>query len=174
MAALSPPRHDHLQLYNPGNTHNLKLYTKELRQEAYKDYCSHIAAGRSKKSWVFNHPEICLTWETMEKYIKNYAAEFDPELKKVAEALSLRHWEEVLTSAAEGKNKDANVAAIQMMMRNKFNWDRKDVIQDGADERFMTAQQTLLGQIVRLQLPGVQEQPQQIESIDPHLLDNKV
>ena len=110
----------------PGNTQARKLDTPELRQLAYLDYCDHIASGLSKDCWVFNHPDIDLTSETMERYIKDFRFEFDPDKKRIAQAKALKYWELVVHDSALGKNKDSNTAALQMLMRNKFGWDRRD------------------------------------------------
>lgn len=108
-----------------GNKNGTKIKDPKLRQEAYLDYCNHIAKGKSKDSWVFNHPEATCTWETMEKYIKD-ETEFDPIHKKVAQAKSFDHWEEILYAVARGDNEKGNVAALQMIFRSKFGWDKRD------------------------------------------------
>jgi hypothetical protein len=118
---------------NQGNQHAKKLTTPELRRQAYEQYCAHIASGKSKKSWVFKHPEISLYWETMEKYIRENPREFDPEHMKIAACQGLARWEQVVEDSAEGKNKDANTASLQMLMRNKFKWDRRDQEFDDQD-----------------------------------------
>lgn len=108
-----------------GNQKALKLKTPELKEEAYRQYCEHLARGKSKESWYFEHPEVSLTWETMEKYIKN-EVEFDPIKKKIAEAKGFGMWEEVLEQSAKGKNPKANTATLQMLMRNKYGWDKNE------------------------------------------------
>ena len=109
----------------PGNDYNKKLSGPELRKEAYDQYCAHIASGKSKRSWVFKHPELTLPWETMEKYIKN-ENDFDPTQKKIAEAEGFGSWEEIVSKSAKGTNTKANVASLQMVMRNKFGWDKDE------------------------------------------------
>ena len=109
----------------PGNKHGLKLKSPEIRQLAYKQYCEHLAKGKTKRSWRFRHPEHSCTWETMEKYIKD-ETEFDPIHKEEALADGLYLWEEVVEESAKGINKDANTASLQMIMRNKFGWDKED------------------------------------------------
>lgn len=109
-----------------GNKSAEKLYTPELRALAYKSYCEHLSKGKSKKSWIFKHEDISLTWETFEKYIKEYAHEFDSEEKKVAEAEGFNHWEGIVEDSAKGTNKDANTASLQMLMRNKYGWDKNE------------------------------------------------
>ncbi len=54
----------------PGNQYNKKLKTPELKAEAYRQYCAHIAEGYSKENFWFEHPDLTITWETVETYIK--------------------------------------------------------------------------------------------------------
>jgi hypothetical protein len=60
----------------------------------------------------------------MEKYLSN-DDDFDPIHKEVAWCKGYQHWEEVVSQSAIGHNKDANTATLQMVMRNKYGWDRE-------------------------------------------------
>jgi hypothetical protein len=111
----------------PGNTHALKFKGAELRQEAYRQYCEHIAKGKSQNSWYFEHPDLTITYKTMEKYISECPHEFPALQKEVAQMKGYNRWEQVVEDSAEGKNKDANTASLQMLMRNKFRWDKPDI-----------------------------------------------
>ena len=62
--------------------------------------------------------------ETIEKYILD-DKEFDPLQKRKAEAQGYAYWEQVVEDSAKGANKDANTASLQMVMRNKFGWDKE-------------------------------------------------
>jgi len=106
-----------------GNQNGTKIKNPNLRQLAYDQYCDHLAKGKSKKSWHFEHPELTCCWKTMEKYIKD-EIEFPPIKKEIAEAKGFYHWENVVEEAAIGTNEKANVAALQMLMRNKYGWDK--------------------------------------------------
>jgi hypothetical protein len=110
-----------------GNKNATKLKTPELKAEAYKQYCAHLARGKSKKSWCFEHPDLTLTFETMDKYIDGSVIDFPPIHKKVAETKGFAFWEQVVEDSAIGKNKDANTASLQMLMRNKYSWDKEDL-----------------------------------------------
>lgn len=103
-----------------------KLTTDELKAQAYEQYCAHLAKGKSKRSFVFDHPELSLLWETMEKYIEQEKDNpiFDPKKKEIAERIGFARWEEICEDHAEGKNK-AVTPALQMVMRNKFGWDKE-------------------------------------------------
>ena len=136
--------------YNIGNQYALKLCTPELRKFAYKSYCDHLAKGKSKKSWNLKTP-VKLTWESMEKYIRENEDDFDPIEKKLAESDGYGHWEQVVEDSAKGTNKDANTATLQMLMRNKYGWDKQDNRHN--DESSATEQeyQKLMEQLNRYQ-----------------------
>lgn len=146
-----------------GNQNNKKLDTPELRAKAYAQYCAHIASGKSKRSWCFEHPNLTLTWETMEKYIKSDNIEFDPDTKKIAESKGFAVWEGTLEGCAKGHNKEANVAALQMIMRNKFGWDRRDTSsEEDQSGSLIQTHDLLMAQLTRkqeesdpLQLPAL-------------------
>lgn len=127
-----------------GNKAAVKLKTIELKLEAYKQYCEHIAAGKSKSAWRLQHPEVSLTWRHMERYIREEPEIFDPTFKEIAECDSLNFWEQQVINAALGVNKDANVAALQMLMRNKFKWDRPDLVKDSDDSAALMAHEKLM------------------------------
>lgn len=110
------------------------LKTPELKQEAYDQYCAHLADGKSKKSWYFDHPKMKLTYITMEKYILEDASFLDPLHKEIAWCKGYQKWEEIVTGSAIGSNKDANTASLQMVMRNKFGWDKENSVQKESDE----------------------------------------
>jgi hypothetical protein len=114
--------------HNTGNTYAVKLNTDELKQLAYKSYCEHLAAGKSKRGWLFKHPHVKhgLTWETMEKYIRENEDIFDPSQKKAAEAEGFNYWESIVHESAKGDAPKANTATLQMLMRNKYGWDKKE------------------------------------------------
>lgn len=106
-----------------GNKNGIKLKDPNIRQLAYSQYCAHLAKGKSKRSWYFEHPEFRCTWETLEKYLDDQV-EFDPLHKKIAEVKGFAYWEGVVEDSATGKNKEANTASLQMLMRNKYAWDK--------------------------------------------------
>lgn len=117
-----------------GNKNGLKLKDPKVRQEAYKQYCAWIALGNSKESFTFDHPTLSVTWETMEKYIKQNPMEFEPIHKKRAEAKSLEHWEDLGKKMMLGKIQKCQPAIYQMFMRNKFGWDKESLQRDETTE----------------------------------------
>ncbi len=109
-----------------GNTYAKKLNSDELKSQAFESYLAHLAKGKSKKSWWFDNGELTLTWETMESYIKNDPKVFSSIKINIAKSQGYNHWEQVAEDSAKGINKDANTASLQMVMRNKFGWDKED------------------------------------------------
>jgi hypothetical protein len=108
-----------------GNQYGVILKDPAIRQKAYDSFCAHIALGKSIRSWWFEEDGHRCCWYTMTKYIKN-EEEFDPVKKSIAQSKGYYHWEQVAEDSATGINKDANTASLQMVMRNKFGWDRVD------------------------------------------------
>ena len=135
-----------------GNQYAKKLTSHELRVEAYKQYCAHLAKGKSKRSWTFIHEDCSLRSETMEKYIKENPLEFDPEKITLAMSQGFARWEQVVEDSAEGSNKDANTASLQMLMRNKYKWDKNDQVFDDDSSNEVKENQThILKQIKNYQ-----------------------
>lgn len=123
-----------IKLANTGNTYALKLNSLELKLEAYRQYCEHLALGKSKRSWCFEHPEMTLTCISMDKYIEQEPDIFDPLQMEAAKTKGYKRWEQVVEDSADGTNKDANTASLQMLMRNKYRWDREDNVNKDTSE----------------------------------------
>jgi hypothetical protein len=117
-----------------GNNNRLALKDPEIRQKAYKLFCDHLAKGSSIKSWWYEDDlgNAC-TWETMLSYIKDNPLEFDSIHKQIAESKGFAYWESVVAASAVGTNEKANTASLQMIMRNKFGWD-KEAKQDNQNQ----------------------------------------
>ena len=122
-----------------GNKDAAKLSTLELKLEAFKQYLNHISRGKTKRSWFFRHPELTLTWETMEKYIANEPSVFDSKQIEAAYCEGYQIWEQVVEDSAKGANKDANTASLQMLMRNKFKWDKQEEQKSSSTENLVNA-----------------------------------
>lgn len=112
--------------FAPGNQIARKLTTDELKQEAYRQYCAHLAKGLIKDNWYFEHEDLSICYETMESYIKNEPSVFKPIQKKIGWAKGYQYWEAEVGKAALGENSKADIAGLQMIMRNKYKWDAKE------------------------------------------------
>lgn len=110
-----------------GNNYGLALKDPEVRQKAYKLFCEHLSKGSSIKSWWYEDDlgNAC-TWQTMQSYIKDNPKEFDSIHKEIAESKGFAYWENVVASSAIGTNEKANTASLQMIMRNKYGWDKQE------------------------------------------------
>lgn len=133
-----------------GNKNGLKLKAPEIRQLAYMQYCDHLAKGKSKRSFYFDHPQLRCTWETLEKYLSD-EVEFDPIHKRIAEAKGFGHWENILEDSATGKNPNANTASLQMIMRNKFSWDKSSEKEETASPEILKNFEMLMAQLAACQ-----------------------
>lgn len=109
-----------------GNENGLKLKDPELRQKAYQKYCEWIARGKSSRSFTFVDANVMCTGQTIESYIRNNPIEFPAIHKEIAKAKGYAYWEQIVEDSASGINQNANTASLQMVMRNKFDWDRND------------------------------------------------
>ena len=109
-----------------GNDFGTKLKDEEVRQEAFRQYCEHLALGKSQKSFCFEHPKFTVTYKTLNKYIEDNPEEFPPIQRQLAEIRGYKRWEQITEDSAVGINKDANTASLQMVMRNKFSWDKEE------------------------------------------------
>ena len=106
-----------------GNTKGLALKDPEMRQRAYKSFCEHLAQGKSIKSWWFEEGNNSCTYKTILEYIKD-KEEFPSIHKEIAECKGFNYWETIVAESAIGKNRESNTACLQMLMRNKFGWDK--------------------------------------------------
>lgn len=109
-----------------GNQTGLKLKDPDIRIQAYNQYCDWIKSGNPKEAWTFRHPELSCTYKTMEKYIKENPNEFPPIQKELAESESYATWFGLGKEMMLGKVEKCQPAIYQMIMRNKFGWDKED------------------------------------------------
>ena len=140
------------------NDNATKLKDDELKVEAYESFCNHIASGHSVESWYFDHPDLTITYKTMLKYIKDYPSVFQPEKKEIALAKSLKHWEGVVHASANGENTKASTASLQMLMRNKFGWDKPAANVNVDNIEITLTHDRLMNQIDKLQQAKIESQ----------------
>jgi len=118
---------------HPGNNHGLKLKDPDVRQEAFRQYCEHIASGMPKEAFFFEHPKHSVTWETMDKYIAENPSEFPPVLMQKARAARYQYWMNEGKTLMKGGYKGGSPVVWQTCMRNIFKdvgWDREQITQD--------------------------------------------
>lgn len=114
---------------HPGNKYGVKLKDCDIRQEAFRQYCQHLALGYPKESFFFDHPSSSVCWKTMERYIAESPAEFPPYLIEKAKAARYKHWFNEGQILMKGGYKFGSPVVWQTIMRNMFKdvgWDRLD------------------------------------------------
>nr|CAB4126388.1 hypothetical protein UFOVP88_37 [uncultured Caudovirales phage] len=112
-----------------GNEKAKKLKTPDLRKEAYRQFCEHIAQGYPIKAWSFKYGDLIMSWRCMLGYIKQHASELPPLHKEVAHSQGLKVWIDKGIKNMERLKEDGKVfepAIYQIMMRNMFGWDKED------------------------------------------------
>ena len=110
----------------PGNKKALKLKDSEVRQEAYRQYCAHIASGYPKQAFFFSHPKFSVCWKTMDRYIDENPAEFPTFLLDEAKSARFKHWLDEDGSIMRGGYKGGSPVVWQTIMRNIFRADGWD------------------------------------------------
>ena len=108
-----------------GNQYNKKLKTADEREIAYKSYCDWIASGKSNKSWCYESDTLTLSYKCMETHIKEHPEDFPPLKRATAISKGLSVWEDMGKDMMTSKER-CQPAIYQIMMRNKFGWDKED------------------------------------------------
>jgi hypothetical protein len=116
-----------------GNKFGLKLKDADVRQEAYRQYCEHIASGMPKEAFFFDHPIHSVCWKTMERYIGDNPNEFPSNLLEKAQADRYKHWLSEGQTLMKGGYKNGSPVVWQTFMRNIFKsngWDREQITEN--------------------------------------------
>lgn len=116
-----------------GNTNKIKIKDDEVLQAAYDAYCGYIASGRGQRGFVFDYEteegkKGFVTWQTLENYLKDPRFDLDPSKKTRAENVAYQAWENSGIDMMQGKFEKCQPAIYQMMMRNKFGWDKESKV----------------------------------------------
>jgi hypothetical protein len=109
----------------PGSKHGEAIKDPEMRKKAYASYCAHLAKGKDKRSWWFEQGGVQCTYRTIESYVQQYPTMLDAKQIELSMCKGYQEWEAIAEDSAKGKNKKANTASLQMVMRNKFGWDKQ-------------------------------------------------
>lgn len=116
-----------LSLALQGNQNGLKLKDEEVRKEAYRQYCEHIASGYPKQAFFFSHPTLSVCWKTMDKYIADNPEEFPIFLMEQAKSRRYLYWLGEGKNLMQGHYKNGSPVVWQTIMRNIFKdegWDQ--------------------------------------------------
>jgi len=109
-----------------GNTNGTKLKDPATRQQAYKQYCDHIASGYPKQAFFFKHPTDSVSWATLERYIEENPIEFDSSKMEEAQSERFKLWLDKGNCLVNGKYKGGSPVVWQVIMRNIFKKDGWD------------------------------------------------
>lgn len=115
-----------------GNQNAKKLLNKEIKEKVYKSYCDWIAKGKRLDTWRYKDENITLVYKTLKKYLKD-EMEFPPIHKDYAFAEGYAYWEEICDKGAINET-NVNTAALQMIMRNKYGWDKKQESKEDTED----------------------------------------
>lgn len=99
----------------------------QLIDQVYASYCDHLAAGFSKDNWYYEKTHkgrmFTLCYRTLKSWLLEHGDMFCEEKREIAWAKGYQFWEKLLIDSAKGINK-ARTASLQMIMRNKYGWDK--------------------------------------------------
>lgn len=113
----------------PGNKNAVKLKDLEVKKEAYRQYCAHLASGYPKESFFLNHPTLSCCYKTIEKYIASEPSDFPPILIEAAKAKRFQFWINEGMKLMKGEYRFGSPVVWQTIMRNMFKdygWERDD------------------------------------------------
>ncbi len=116
-----------------GNQNAVKLKDEEVLFTAYSAYCQWIATGRGKQGFVFDYEKedgtkCFVTWQAIERCAQKNPTVCHPDHKERAENLAYQVWENTGIEMMTGKLEKCQPAVYQMMMRNKFSWDKESKV----------------------------------------------
>lgn len=117
---------------HPGNKYGVKLKDPDVRQEAFRQYCDHLASGFPKEAFFFDHPTHSVCWKTVERYIAENPSEFPAILVERAKAARYKHWLVEGQTLMRGGYKGGSPTVWQTCMRNifkNFGWDKEEISQ---------------------------------------------
>lgn len=109
-----------------GNQNPRRLKTPEARKAAYSAFCDWLAMGKTPNSFYFELNGVYICGKTMLKYIEEFPDEFDLSIRDFSIAKGMAYWEGVVDDSARGDNQKASTASLNMLMRNKYDWDRPE------------------------------------------------
>lgn len=101
-----------------------KMVKLGICNEVYESFLTHISKGHSIDAFSYREENFSLSWQTLNEYIKKRPDLFNPDLMIEAKAIAKKYWENVCFQAARGEMKGHSPAVLQMIMRNKYDWDK--------------------------------------------------
>ena len=121
--------------FEKGNQYARKLTDEESKKEAYRQYLQHLENGDPKESFCYDDPddpEFFITWQTLEKYIKEDPGVFKPIKMERSMSKRYQYWMNEGKTLMKGGYPGGSPVVWQTMMRNMFKnmgWDQKELNQ---------------------------------------------
>jgi hypothetical protein len=112
--------------------HNVTL--EDEQQQMFNSYLEHLARGKSARSFTFRGKHLTGMYQAAESLPKNFPERFKKVDIEIAKTLGFSKWEQVVADSAVGDNTRANTATLQMLMRNRYDWDRQGALNTDALE----------------------------------------
>lgn len=96
--------------------------------EAFEEYCKHMEAGYKRQAFFFSTDDFIISYKTLDNYMKDMPDIFPLEEFERSQAAGQLTWEKIAEDCALAK-KPHNTATLQMVMRNKCGWDKKETVE---------------------------------------------
>lgn len=97
------------------------------QNQLFSAYLEHLSHGLSAQTFAWRGHHTSGTHHAAEALVKHHPDRFKKLDIEIAKTLGYAAWEQLLIASATGDNTRANVATLQMIMRNKYNWDRQGI-----------------------------------------------
>lgn len=101
-----------------------QMLAYELGSRVCRALLEHLSEGHSSKSFYFITEGFRISYSSLSPYMKNHEDLFPPEEIQFAETQGHKKWEKIVFDAALGKYQGHSAPLIQMIMRNKYDWDK--------------------------------------------------
>lgn len=156
-----------------GNKYGIKLKDSDTRQDAFRQYCDHLASGFPKECFFFSHPTESVCWKTMERYIKENPEEFPAILIEKAKAERYKHWLSEGQALMKGCYRSGSPIVWQTIMRNIFKeigWDKPDKNEGTIDNPALDALGRFFANIPKHtnEVTGPKNQGEKTELLEKH------
>lgn len=112
--------------------HNITL--EDEQKQMFDSYLEHLARGKSARSFTFRGKHLTGMYQAAEALPKHFPERFKKIDIEIAKTLGFSKWEQVVADSAVGDNTRANTASLQMLMRNRYDWDRQGALNTDALE----------------------------------------
>ncbi len=126
---------------NPENLIPRPKKDPQVVVKAIHKFLEWLAMGKAVKSFAYKDEIDICSWETVVSYmedkefLKEHGLESLPEHKAHSKSIGYQIWETECERSAKGENEKSNTASLQMIMRNKYGWDKRKEDSDNSQEK---------------------------------------